>query len=352
MWLKIIVGLFLVHTAACADTLFVERFDDPNLLQRGWYDFNVAGVDSSVKFEGAASLACNFAKGALTPSPLKAMRRQFTPSTSVYLRYYVRYSENWTGSNKPYHPHEFSFTTNADDKYVGPAWTHLTTYIEHNEGVPVLALQDGRNINVSVVKQDVSQTTQDRSTCGCNGTIDGYTTDCYNSGTEWRNGKQWRAAGVWFADEAGPRYKSDWHKIEAYFQLNTIANGKGVNDGIVRYWYDDVLLIDKSDVEMRTAMQPSLAFNQFLVVPYIGDGSPVAQTMWIDDLVVGTKRTVVGTTSVLEDGISAADDEIIGVYDLFGRHISKTLLDAPRGVCVVVARAKNGSVKTEMKWKE
>jgi hypothetical protein len=32
-----------------------------------------------------------------------------------------------------------------------------------------------------------------------------------------------------------------------------------------------------------------MRFNQFVVGPYIGDGSPVAQTFWIDDLLVATE---------------------------------------------------------------
>ena len=35
---------------------------------------------------------------------------------------------------------------------------------------------------------------------------------------------------------------------------------------------------------------PAMKFNQLLVAPYIGDGSPVDQTMWVDDLRVGTDR--------------------------------------------------------------
>ena len=33
-----------------------------------------------------------------------------------------------------------------------------------------------------------------------------------------------------------------------------------------------------------------MQFNQFLLTPYIGDGSPVDQYMWVDDLVVATSR--------------------------------------------------------------
>jgi len=31
-----------------------------------------------------------------------------------------------------------------------------------------------------------------------------------------------------------------------------------------------------------------MQFNQFIIAPWIGVGSPVAQTMWVDDLTVAT----------------------------------------------------------------
>jgi hypothetical protein len=31
-----------------------------------------------------------------------------------------------------------------------------------------------------------------------------------------------------------------------------------------------------------------MKFVQVLIAPYIGDGSPVAQSMWVDDLVIAT----------------------------------------------------------------
>ena len=41
---------------------------------------------------------------------------------------------------------------------------------------------------------------------------------------------------------------------------------------------------------MRTAEHADLLFNQFFVGIYIGDGSPVDQVMWVDDLTVAAGR--------------------------------------------------------------
>jgi hypothetical protein len=100
----------------------------------------------------------------------------------------------------------------------------------------------------------------------------------------------------YFSDDPGNNYKNDWHHVEAYFKLNSIVDGKGITDGIVRYWFDDALIISHDDVMMRTGQRPDMMFNQFLIAPYIGPGSPVEQTMWIDNLLVAKSRIVSSAT--------------------------------------------------------
>jgi len=40
----------------------------------------------------------------------------------------------------------------------------------------------------------------------------------------------------------------------------------------------------------RTGFRPTIQFNQFLIAPYIGVGSPVDQSMFIDNLRLATSR--------------------------------------------------------------
>jgi hypothetical protein len=101
----------------------------------------------------------------------------------------------------------------------------------------------------------------------------------------------WRSGQVSFDNTpSSPRYKGNWHLVEAYIKLNSIAGGKGVRDGILRYWYDGALIIDRADVLLRTAAHPAMMFNQFQFAPWIGDGSPADQSFWIDNLIVATNR--------------------------------------------------------------
>ena len=274
--------------------LFKEDFEDKNFQSRGWYDNVNMQLSSDEHIPGSTSSAeFHFSKGAKTPVSGSAMRRKFTDTDEVYVSYYVKYSSNWEGSNKPYHPHIFQILTNIDGKWIGPAHTHLTAYIEENGGEPLLGLQDAQNIDESNIGVDLTNITENRAVAGCNGDGDGRSGesgDCYKVGSVHRNWKQWKAGSIYFQDKPGQYYKNDWHFIEAYFKLNTISDGKGVANGRIKYRYDGVLIIDHNDVMMRTAWHPDMKFNQFLIAPWIGDGSPVDQTFWIDSLTVAASN--------------------------------------------------------------
>ena len=293
---RLVVGTLLAGAVlgdARAATFFEETFEDGNLAARGWYDNTALVLSSAEHIQGSGhSAEFHFPRGAAQPATGGAIRRRFPESDSVYLAYWVKYSAGYTGSNQPYHPHEFLFMTNKNGAWDGPAFTHLTAYVEQNEGVPLLAIQDARNIDQSRINQDLTGVTENRAVAGCNGTAaDGYSSlSCYDAGGAHCNGKIWSAGRNCFQDAPGPFYKNDWHRIEAYFRMNTIRDGKGAADGVIRYWYDGTLLIEHTNVVLRTGANPDMRFNQFLIAPWIGDGSPVDQTMWVDDLIVADAR--------------------------------------------------------------
>ncbi len=274
--------------------LFAEKFEDANLAARGWYDLPgaVTSITTADHIPGdTASLEIDFPAGATVPSPAVGGRHLFTASDAVYLRYWVKYSSNWVGSGQTYQPHEFLFNTNLDDPYIGPAFTHLTVYIEHNYqngGIAVLESQDGMNIDQSRAGQDLTNVTENRAISGCNGNADSSAYTCYQDGSTWVNGKAWQSSGPVFLPNPGTGYKNNWNMVEAYFKLNTIVNGIGQPDGIAQYWFNGQLVIDRRHLYLRTGAHPTMQFNQFLMLPYIGDGSPVAQKMWLNDMVVMT----------------------------------------------------------------
>ncbi len=236
-----------------------------------------------------ASAEFHFPLGAVTPVSGAAMRHLFTPSVGVYVSYDIKHSESWTGSNRPYHPHEFHLLTTEDDSYSNLAFTHLTAYIEENEGFPQMSIQDGANVDQSRVREDLTAVTENRSVAGCNGDSDGYGDgDCYPRDGKYWNGKTWRAKKAWYTDNPGKYDKNAWHHVEAYFKLNSIKDGKGIADGVIRYRFDGETVFDVQNAVMRTGTHPDMKFNQFVIAPYIGDGSPVDQTFWLDNLILRT----------------------------------------------------------------
>ena len=291
--------LFSLPSLSSGGTLFQETFDDANFASRGWYDGGLL-LSNTEHLNGSISSAEFFFKqGGTKPTSGGAVRKKFLETDALYVSYYVKYSADWEGANLPVGPHEFLILTNLNGDWDAPAYSHLTAYIEQNEGTPLLSIQDGQNIDEARVGQDLTSITEQRAVAGCNGDSDGYGDgSCYPvvaaQGMVHRNGKSWKAGAVYFQDTPGPSYKSGWHFIEAYFKLNSVVNGKGVADGAIQYWFDGVLIIDRNNVMIRTGQHPNMKFNQFMIAPYMGDGSPIDQTFWVDNLTVATSRGTTG----------------------------------------------------------
>jgi hypothetical protein len=277
--------------------LLFEDFESADFEGKGWYDgFPDQRTDEEYK-NGMYSYEGHFAQGATSSG---AGRHLFTPTDKVYMSYWVKYSSNYVGSGVGYHPHEWNILTTEDWIYQGPADTYLTLYIEQNGGRPILAMQDSKNVDPNCILLnndsfvgcnadfDTYAFSENRSVCSCNGLIgDVDRRDCFPSAGSthgYYSSRAWAADSVYFRNTPGPYYKNDWHFIESYFELNTIENGIGMADGKIRYWYDGQLLITSDHILFRTAAHPDMQFNQLFFGGYIGVGSPVDQTWWVDDL--------------------------------------------------------------------
>jgi len=275
------------------EVLFVEPFDDSDFASRGWYD-GPAGAVSPDSHDGPGAFECTFEAGGTSCRDGKPARHPITETETVYVSFWVRYDDAWVGSGRPYHPHEFHFTTNEDSQWVGPANSHLTLYIEHVGGEPRLAMQDSRNVDTNCILRnddsfvgcggdfDTYPFTEARSAASCNGLMgDWDSRDCF-FGSYWYSAKGWQASQT--------LTNGQWHFVEAYFALNSVPGGVGVPDGLVRYALDGEILIAYDDVLLRSGAHPDMRFNQFLMLPYIGDGSPIEQTVLYDELTVATGK--------------------------------------------------------------
>ena len=240
--------------------LFSESFDDADLAQRGWYDgarFRIAGD----AFAGEGCIEYEWTDAHLPVQGSSAARRLFEPTEEVALRFYLKLSKGWGWTGRNYGPHMLHFLTTENSAWHGPAASHLTLYIEPVGGRLRLAAQDIQNATMP------------------HGLTQGPLRGGYN-------GRFYDSEEVLFQDD-------QWHCVEAYFKLNTLdlENSRPNRDGIVRGWLDDRLVVDHTDVILRSPDFPEMKFNQFLMAPYFGPGLlPHPQKLWIDELAVGTQR--------------------------------------------------------------
>lgn len=242
------------------DIRFVETFDDANLGNRQWYDMSsirIAGEQAA----GSGCIEYEWVASKPITQGSSAMRHLFEPSDQIYIRFYLKLSKGWGWSGRNYHPHLTHFLTTENQKWHGPAASHLTVYIEPVNGKLRLAAQDIQN------KDARHGLTQGPLKGGYNGTF-------------------FDSQEILFDDDK-------WHCVEACFKLNSLdtANDRPNRDGVVRGWFDGKLVVEQTDVILRSTDFPQMKFNQFLMAPYFGPGLlPHPQKLWIDELAVGTAR--------------------------------------------------------------
>ena len=296
--------------------LLQESFEDNALAGRGWYDNTSPATTTAQHLPGSTqALEVHFLAGALTPVAGGAVRHLFQPTPTLYVSYWVKYSANWIGSGRPYQPHEFLIMSDQDGDWDGPSNGWLVNYIEHsyqNGGIPRLAMQDSKAINTSagVPPRNLLGVTEDRSTAGCNGAVEASVSiSCFNM-PPWYNDKGVVAAQPAFQPTAGPGYKGDWNHVEVYLELNSVVGGIGAADGVMQYWFNGALVIDRHDILFRTGARPTIKFHQLVIAPYIGDGSPVDQYMWIDDLTLGTGGAPIVPALVASVTVSPASSNV------------------------------------------
>jgi len=283
--------LLLTAKLSFGATLFQENFEDSAYGQRSWYDNTSHGTIASGGQTGNC-LQWSWGQGATTPTNGGSMRRAFTASDSLYVSFYVKFQTGWRGSGKTYHPHLFYVTSNLDATYAPLANDYLNTYIEFISDTaspyairPAFAYQDEMRVNTSsgALPNNLSATTENRSATYCNSPLpSGFTGMCYADNPYY-------SANLWTSNNSSVSTNS-WHFVEVYMQMNTISGGKGQRDGIMQQWVDGVQVKNNSDMLFRTAQDATKKWATFILAPYIGDGSPVAQTMWVDQLTVATSR--------------------------------------------------------------
>jgi len=276
--------------------LFQESFGDNSFASRNWYDNTAHGTVVSGGQSGNC-LQWAWSQGGTTATNGGSMRMKFTATDSLYVSFYVKFQSGWRGSQKSYHPHMILIPSNLDSEYTPLANNYLNTYIEFVSDVgspytirPLIAIQDEKRVNTSngTPPNNLTAITENRSVAYCNTPVSsGASGTCYADNPYY-------SANTWKASSASVS-TNVWHHVEVYFKMNTISGGKGLSNGIMQKWVDGTLVLNKSDVLYRTNQDATKKWAQFVFAPYIGDGSPIAQSMWIDELTVGTALPSSGT---------------------------------------------------------
>ncbi len=286
-----VISVGLPVTGHAQQTIFfTEQFDG---TWTGWYDGTGGSIDTSVygPSGGNSSVRFHWNQGS-TGEPGGARRRKFTPSENVYMAFDLKLGSAgapWQGSQLSFHPHVFYLLTDANADYSGLAWTNLTFYVEWSLFTPRLAIQDGQRINLSQLTNSypgLLGSATPHAVAGGNGPQNQATPSgagYYSIGApNYANGTNW--------DSAVANFRNDtWHRVEAYVAMNTVSGGIPQANGVIRYWVDGALVMERTNVYLRTAQFATQKFNQLVLGPYIGNGSPVAQDLWIDNLVVADR---------------------------------------------------------------
>jgi len=106
---------------------------------------------------------------------------------------------------------------------------------------------------------------------------------CYLANMKERGGKSqfydWHESGV-------PRFERDrWYHIIQYVRMNSVVDGKGVADGVLRVYVDGKLAVNQTKVVYRNT--EDLKIDRFWFdVYYGGDPAPHDMHLFIDEVVI------------------------------------------------------------------
>lgn len=287
----------LPSLAFSAQTIFfTENFDDTNFTARSWYDSTGGTIDTASHAPGsAASFNCHWTQAGTGCAEGTPHRHKFTATPTVYVSFWMKLGSptvTWRGSGQPYHPHLIQLMTDADDDYVGPNSALFSALIETSLFRPRIAEADSMAVNVPQAGPtpgagpNLLSSATPHAVAGCNGKQNA-SSSCYAcSPPSYPNAGAYCNSTYW--DATAPAFvNNQWHHVEFYAAMNSTSGGIANADGVFKYWVDGNLVINSSNVYLRTGDNPNRKFNKLLLAPFIGDGSPIAQDLWLDTLIVG-----------------------------------------------------------------
>lgn len=276
--------------------IFSESFESAIDNNRGWVDGTIGSSAISSEGYSGNTAKLTWVSGQQLPTGITTVRRDMgTGRNQIYAEFYVKFATGWRGSGQNYHPH-LMWIRGSDDftagEWDGPAYAYQNIYMEFHAATtspyyvrPVWFIQDGKRVNTSygTPPQSIADSTETRSVGSCNGAKTGAYAgdynDCFNiSGSQWWSQLGWRGSATILPNT--------WYKMAYAIKLNTVTGGVGNADGETSVWIDDVEVMSAQNVILRPGNDGDDTLRQFAISPYIGDTSPITQTMYIDELKV------------------------------------------------------------------
>lgn len=225
--------------------IWSEPFDDADFGSRGWQDdYGNVWVDPTVKWSGPASWRIAWDAGATNArneagtGTVMSIRRVIGNGQrdELYLEWSWRLGSDYVGSGQPYHPHLLHL---IDSLWGSLAAGELGVYFELDGRKPRFGLRVGPP-----------------------------------GGSYW-----------------GDLYTADytlaldtWYRFGAHVKMNTV----GQANGSLELFVDGTRVLSLHDLVYRN--RAGVHFHTFAAAPWIGDGSPQAQKLWMDELAIYETR--------------------------------------------------------------
>lgn len=289
-------GDTVVAMAEGTQLQFID-FESNASLPAGLYDYSSLPLNDSVTYQSSDSaLAIAFTSSATIPTGFTAFRDTFPETDSVYIGFAAYFDDSFVGSGQAYHPHLGVLLSGDDGLTQGPRDSYQSWYQEVNvqssRVYPVFGFRDVSNIDNANISVDLTGSTEDRGVWGCNGENNPAwgNTDCYDGGSYYINGNFHGRAS---SDEPlDSLTRGEWHYVEYEYVMNSISGSVGQSDGVLNIWVDSVQVVANDSVLYRTNTNATLGMRQWIFAPYIGDGSPQAQTFYLDNVCIRTRRGI------------------------------------------------------------
>ncbi len=222
--------------------LIQENFESSSwATDQGWYDMRTPNVTTAQAVSGVNSLAYTFNVGAQNDTGFSGMRLSIPATDSVYLSFNRLYQNGWNWGSQGIH--DFYLFADASP-YQTPTDTKLTAYFEQVDGKVDTAIRAAQQANSP-----------------------------YNNTWFYEN-------GVNVVFDTGI-----WHHVDAM----VVMNDPGQSNGELRVWVDGELQVERLGLLLRAPGDEGIMFNQLFFGPWIGNGSPITQTFWTDDIIISSE---------------------------------------------------------------